>query len=64
MVVETEHPTAGRVRNIGIPVKLSETPGAFLRPAPALGEHTDEVLRELGVSDARAAALRASGAVG
>ena len=63
MVVETEHPAAGRVRNIGIPVKLSETPGAFRRPAPALGEHTDEVLRELGVSDARAAALRASGAV-
>ena len=63
MVVETEHPTAGRVRNIGIPVKLSETPGAFRRPAPALGEHTDEVLRELGVSDARAAELRASGAV-
>ena len=63
MVVETEHPAAGRVSNIGIPVKLSETPGAFRRPAPALGEHTDEVLRELGVSDARAAALRASGAV-
>ena len=63
MVVETEHPAAGRVRNIGIPVKLSETPGAFRRPAPALGEHTDEVLRELGVSDARAAELRTSGAV-
>ena len=63
MVVETEHPAAGRVSNIGIPVKLSETPGAFRHPAPALGEHTDEVLRELGVSDARAAELRASGAV-
>ena len=64
MMVETEHPAAGRIRNIGIPIKLSETPGAFRRPAPALGEHTDEVLRELGVSDERISALRASGAVG
>ena len=63
MVVETEHPAAGRIRNIGIPIKLSETPGAFRRPAPALGEHTDEVLREMGVSEERVASLRASGAV-
>ena len=64
MVVETEHPVAGRVRNIGIPIKLSETPGAFRRPAPTLGQHTDEVLRELGVSDGRVAELRAAGVVG
>ena len=64
MVVETEHPIAGRVRNIGIPIKLSEPPGAFRRPAPTLGQHTDEVLRELGVSDERVAELRAAGVVG
>lgn len=64
MVVETEHPVAGKVRNIGIPIKLSETPGAFRRPAPTLGQHTDEVLRELGVSDERVAELRAAGVVG
>jgi crotonobetainyl-CoA:carnitine CoA-transferase CaiB-like acyl-CoA transferase len=44
MVVETEHPAAGRLRTLGIPVKLSETPGALRRPAPRLGEHTREVL--------------------
>src|SRR6185437_14204114 len=45
MVVETEHPETGRFRTLGVPVKLSETPGGVRRPAPRLGEHTDEVLR-------------------
>ena len=44
MVVGTEHPAAGRVKTLGIPVKLSDTPGALRRPAPRLGEHTAEVL--------------------
>jgi len=48
MVVETEHPKAGRVRSLGLPVKFSETPGAVTRPAPLLGEHTYEVLYEAG----------------
>ena len=63
MMVETEHPVAGRVKNIGIPIKLSETPGRFRRPAPALGQHTDEVLRELGCSDGEIEKLRSDGAV-
>jgi crotonobetainyl-CoA:carnitine CoA-transferase CaiB-like acyl-CoA transferase len=45
MVVETEHPETGRFRTLGVPVKLSETPGGVRWPAPRLGEHTDEVLR-------------------
>ena len=44
MVVETEHPAAGTFKTLGIPVKLSDTPGALRRPAPRLGEHTAEVL--------------------
>jgi crotonobetainyl-CoA:carnitine CoA-transferase CaiB-like acyl-CoA transferase len=44
-----EHPTEGKIRVPGIPVKFSETPGALRRHAPNLGEHTDEVLRELGI---------------
>ncbi|HEY6888842.1 MAG TPA: CoA transferase [Solirubrobacter sp.] len=47
MVVEMEHPEAGTVRGLGIPVKLSATPGTIRRPAPLLGQHTDEILAEL-----------------
>jgi crotonobetainyl-CoA:carnitine CoA-transferase CaiB-like acyl-CoA transferase len=63
MMVEIDHPTAGRVRNIGIPVKLSGTPGAVRRSAPTLGQHTDEVLREAGFPEGEIAQLRRSGAV-
>jgi crotonobetainyl-CoA:carnitine CoA-transferase CaiB-like acyl-CoA transferase len=47
MVVEMEHPEAGTVRGLGIPVKLSATPGTVRRAAPLLGQHTDEILAEL-----------------
>ena len=63
MAVETEHPVAGRISNIGIPIKLSDTPGAFRRPAPTLGQHTDEILGGMGVSEEDIAALRAEGVV-
>ena len=49
MSVELEHPVEGTIRALGIPVKLSDTPGAVRWPAPLLGEHTDEVLREAGL---------------
>jgi crotonobetainyl-CoA:carnitine CoA-transferase CaiB-like acyl-CoA transferase len=57
MVVEVEHPVEGTIRALGVPVKLSDTPGSVRRPAPLLGEHTAEVLREAGIDDARIAAL-------
>ncbi len=63
MMVETEHPVAGRVKNIGIPIKLSETPGQFQRPAPGLGQHTNEVLTELGCSPSEIEKLRDEGVV-
>ena len=44
MAVVTEHPAAGSLKTLGIPVKLSDTPGTLRRPAPILGEHTHEVL--------------------
>jgi len=47
MIVEIEHPVAGKLKMPGVPVKLSETPGSIRRPAPLLGQHTDEILREM-----------------
>ncbi len=62
MVVELEHPRAGRTRALGLPIKLSATPGRVTRPAPLLGEHPREVLAEFGFGEAEIAALIASGA--
>ena len=63
LVAEVDHPTAGRVRAPGIPVRLSGTPASVRRHPPELGEHTDEVLRELGYATEAIAALRRDGAV-
>ena len=62
MIVELEHPRAGRTRALGLPVKLSRTPGKVSRPAPLLGQHTREVLEEFGFSRAEIDALVQSGA--
>lgn len=60
MVVATQHPVAGTVKMAGVPIKLSATPGAVERPAPTLGQHTEEILREmLGLTASQVAALRA-----
>jgi len=63
MVVELEQPGASEpVRQLGVPVKLSRTPGKVSRPAPVLGQHTREVLEEFGFSRAEIDALVQSGA--
>jgi crotonobetainyl-CoA:carnitine CoA-transferase CaiB-like acyl-CoA transferase len=63
MVVELEHPRAGPTRALGCPVHFSATPTAVTRPAPLLGEHTREVLREFGYDDAAIDRLAAGGIV-
>lgn len=47
MIVDIVHPIAGKLQIPGIPVKLSDTPGQIRRPSPILGEHTEEILKEL-----------------
>ncbi|HUK30908.1 MAG TPA: CoA transferase, partial [Candidatus Acidoferrum sp.] len=63
MIVETMHPTAGNVKAIGLPIKFSDTPGGVRRPAPVFGQHTREVLREYGLSDAEIDRMAEQGAI-
>ena len=62
-IVETEHPVFGRIKMQNAFPRLSETPGKVRWPGPALGEHTDQVLGELGLSAERIAELRARGVI-
>ena len=56
MIVEVEHPVAGHLKMAGLPIKMSATPGAVERPAPLLGQHTAELLKEiLGWDEAKTA---------
>ncbi len=63
MVVEVEHPTVGRVKTLGLPVKFSATPGKVETAAPLYGQHTRTLLRDYGFSDDDIEALAREGAV-
>ena len=64
MVVEMAHPRAGTLRLLGTPVRLYDTPASLRIAPPDLGQHTEEVLSELGYSPAEIAAFREAGAFG
>jgi crotonobetainyl-CoA:carnitine CoA-transferase CaiB-like acyl-CoA transferase len=63
MLVEVEHPAFGLLRQVGIPIEFGATPGAVRTAPPLLGEHTGEVLAELGIGDDEVARLRAQDVV-
>ncbi len=64
-LVDIDHPKVGKTRVVGVPARLSATPGSVRTPSPSLGQHTEEVLRALlELDDAGIAALRAAGALG
>jgi crotonobetainyl-CoA:carnitine CoA-transferase CaiB-like acyl-CoA transferase len=62
-VVEMDHPAAGRTRTLGNPMHFSDSSPTYRRPAPLLGEHTGEILAELGYETAAVAQLKADGVV-
>ena len=62
MVVTLPQPGTDGVRQLGVPVKLSRTPGGIHSPGPVLGEHTDEVLTAAGYSEPEIAAMKDAGA--
>lgn len=61
--VDYDHPTEGRVKTPGFPIKFSKTPSAVERGAPVTGQHTQEILKEAGYDDATIASLVENGAV-
>jgi len=61
MIQEVEHPTIGALKVLGVPMKLSENPGRIRMAPPLLGQHTDEVLNNLGYSDREIEQLREKG---
>jgi crotonobetainyl-CoA:carnitine CoA-transferase CaiB-like acyl-CoA transferase len=63
MIQTIEHAAAGSIRVLGVPVKLSDTPGEVRTPPPSLGQHTDAILENLGFPPADIARLRSSGAI-
>ena len=61
MVVPVEHPTAGTIKLLGIPLKFSESPGSIRMAPPLLGQHTNEIAAELGYSAEQVASFKEQG---
>jgi len=63
MLLEMDHPTVGKIKTLGFPAKLSRTPGQLKLPPPLKGQHTEEVLRELGYSFQEVETMRKEGVI-
>ncbi|MDQ4489476.1 CaiB/BaiF CoA-transferase family protein [Sinomonas sp. ASV486] len=64
MVAEVEHPSAGRLRTVACPIRLTRTPASVRMPPPLVGQHSDEVLTALGYSRSDIERMHAAGAIG
>lgn len=64
MVLETEHEAVGKIKLVGIPVKLSGTPGTLRTPPPTVGQHNEQILHSLGYSDNQIKQMQEMGIVG
>jgi formyl-CoA transferase/CoA:oxalate CoA-transferase len=63
MVEEIQHPKAGKIKVLGVPIKMSDTPASIRSPPPTLGEHSKEVLRSLGYGEEEVDELRKLGVI-
>ena len=63
MLLEMDHPRAGKIKTLGFPVKLSQTPAQLKGPPPYMGQHTEEVLQELGYSPREVEIMRKEGGI-
>jgi len=63
MLLKTEHPVEGEIVTVGFPFKFSETPAKIRTPSPALGQHTEEILKALGYNERETAEMREEGVI-
>ena len=64
LTADAVSPDVGPIKQMGLPFRFSDTPGVIWGPSPSHGQHTDEILSEMGFSDRDIAGLRERGAVG
>jgi succinate---hydroxymethylglutarate CoA-transferase len=63
MVTEVEHPACGRIELVNTPVKFSDSKPGVRSPPPTLGQHTDDILKDLGMTESDVKSLREEGVV-
>ena len=63
MIIDIEHPVDGKIKNLAFPVKFSDAPYSVKTPPPAFGQHTEEILKQLGYSVSDMEELKKNGTI-